>query len=631
MKKYLLTFLLVLSLAFPVFGADTKITGLTADTAPDSADLVVTVDDPGGTPANKKVTIGNLTKGLTLANFPASANVVSLLGAADYAAFKALLSIDDLVTLSGVSDGAVNLGEFTGSTITDNQTIKASLQLLETAVETKGIGDVTGVGDCAGGACYDGSADGGTYVRLYDGTGAYLGMTAGVRTLTLLPSNADAESLVLTFGDNNNVVALSSGTGGLVNISGSAGSATLATTVTVAASADATSSVAFFETTDGSLGAKTDPGLTYDATANILTATGGFAGALNGTVGATTPAAGTFTSVTVSPSATPTILFGDSDALGADKEIAKIVGAYIDGADGAENGTLDLYAHIAGTTTSFIQLDGKNDVLDIFKPVVITGAYISLGADPADAGVIRLPNAGYIYAEADAAGTDISVIGVDSSEVVQIAASGASGVTITPATTITGDLTVGGADITLKTDGVKLTAADGALTILGLGDGYDEDLTINLDTTENTATVSTSTGVTDLSLSAIHLATTGQITGRVYVATDADGKTLSGKDLYGSMQMSTGVGTWTLPDIDAAAGTGQSFCIYATAGHVVTIDPDAEDKIRLAGTLGAAGASIDNGAAEAAGDFICLMVTDFDGDVAHWTTLGYKGTWGVTS
>lgn len=48
---------------------------------------------------------------------------------------KADFSIDDLVTLSGVSDGAQNLGTFTGSTISDSQTIKAALQEVETYVE----------------------------------------------------------------------------------------------------------------------------------------------------------------------------------------------------------------------------------------------------------------------------------------------------------------------------------------------------------------------------------------------------------------------------------------------------------------------------------------------------------------
>ena len=45
---------------------------------------------------------------------------------------------DDLVTLSGVAENSTNLSTFTGSTISDNQTIKQALQLLETAVETKG-------------------------------------------------------------------------------------------------------------------------------------------------------------------------------------------------------------------------------------------------------------------------------------------------------------------------------------------------------------------------------------------------------------------------------------------------------------------------------------------------------------
>lgn len=40
--------------------ADAKITALTSDAAPTTDDLVVTVNDPGGTPANKKVTLGDI-------------------------------------------------------------------------------------------------------------------------------------------------------------------------------------------------------------------------------------------------------------------------------------------------------------------------------------------------------------------------------------------------------------------------------------------------------------------------------------------------------------------------------------------------------------------------------------------
>jgi hypothetical protein len=41
--------------------ADTKISALTADTAPTQDDLMVTVHDPAGTPANRKVTLADLT------------------------------------------------------------------------------------------------------------------------------------------------------------------------------------------------------------------------------------------------------------------------------------------------------------------------------------------------------------------------------------------------------------------------------------------------------------------------------------------------------------------------------------------------------------------------------------------
>jgi hypothetical protein len=46
----------------------------------------------------------------------------------------ASLSVDDLITLSGVAEGSVTLGTFTGSTIADSSTVKAALQALETAI-----------------------------------------------------------------------------------------------------------------------------------------------------------------------------------------------------------------------------------------------------------------------------------------------------------------------------------------------------------------------------------------------------------------------------------------------------------------------------------------------------------------
>jgi len=203
----------------------------------------------------------------------------------------------------------------------------------------------------------------------------------------------------------------------------------------------------------------------------------------------------------------------------------------------------------------------------------------------------------------------------------------------------TGDsVAYGSAAIRFNTGGATarvVTLPDAAVTIPANPIGGTLGATANVIPKANGTGTSTlqASGMTEdgtkVDIGALNLVTTGQSSGRVVVVTDADGKTLSGTDLYGSMQMSTGAGTWTIPDVDSAAGTGQCFCVYATAAHEIVIAGDAEDKIRLAGTLGAAGGDITNNTAEAAGDFICLMLTDFAADVAHWTTLGYKGTWTV--
>ena len=52
-------------------------------------------------------------------------------------ATQASLGVDHLITLSGVAEGSDNLGAFTGSTVADNGTVKAGMQSLETAVEAR--------------------------------------------------------------------------------------------------------------------------------------------------------------------------------------------------------------------------------------------------------------------------------------------------------------------------------------------------------------------------------------------------------------------------------------------------------------------------------------------------------------
>lgn len=175
----------------------------------------------------------------------------------------------------------------------------------------------------------------------------------------------------------------------------------------------------------------------------------------------------------------------------------------IDVIDATSETTLEATLDIAGEVTSTGM--GSTVIADsvavtswaLTTPTVTTS--IAFNADPAEAGAIRLSNADYIYSEAAPAGADISVIGVDATEIVQIAASGAGGVTITPTVTITGDLNVNGDDIQLGATGVKITDdTDGAITFLGSSAGADEDLRINLDDTANVVVMDSSTSATEL-------------------------------------------------------------------------------------------------------------------------------------
>ena len=131
-----------------------------------------------------------------------------------------------------------------------------------------------------------------------------------------------------------------------------------------------------------------------------------------------------------------------------------------------------------------------------------------------------------------------------------------------------------------------------------------------------------STGVTDMSFSALNLATTGTIQGGVKINTDVDGMSqaeMTAVGMYGTMFFATGAGTWLLPD----AVEGMSFCVYSTTAAHIVLDPDSNDDITLNGTLLANGYAVTNNTADAAGDFICMVAQSN----THWFTLGRSGTW----
>jgi hypothetical protein len=202
---------------------------------------------------------------------------------------------------------------------------------------------------------------------------------------------------------------------------------------------------------------------------------------------------------------------------------------------------------------------------------------------------------------------------------------GANDNTVTFGSSTSADSIIGLNSYSLGSAGVKLTGdGDGAITFLGLGNGYDEDLTLNLDDTENTASISSSTGVTSISLGSIGMVTTGTIQGAIKVNTDNNGMSqgeMTTAGVYGAFYVASGAGTWNLP----AVASGMNICIYSTTAAAVVVNPDNGDTITLNGTALSAGDSITS--ASGAGDFICLIgVSD-----SSWLTLGRSGTWTDTN
>lgn len=110
------------------------------------------------------------------------------------------------VDISGILDTttlSVNNGTFTFPTVdgTASQFLQTDGSGNLSWATASGSGDVTGVGDCADGDCLDGSADGGTYIRIYDGDSNYLELNPGNITADRSIAFRDAAGTVLLSGD----------------------------------------------------------------------------------------------------------------------------------------------------------------------------------------------------------------------------------------------------------------------------------------------------------------------------------------------------------------------------------------------------------------------------------------------
>ncbi|MBI5415141.1 hypothetical protein HZA38_06555 [Candidatus Peregrinibacteria bacterium] len=137
-------------------------------------------------------------------------------------------------------------------------------------------------------------------------------------------------------------------------------------------------------------------------------------------------------------------------------------------------------------------------------------------------------------------------------------------------------LAIGSAGVKLSDDG------DGAISLLGMGDGFDEGVTLNLDDTENTVSITSSTGVTtvDFGVLGVSAATvnTGQGAYEVY-AMDQNVLTTSaptfatvntGQGAYELYSMDQNVLTTSAPTF-ATVNTGQgAYELYSMDQNVLT-------------------------------------------------------------
>ena len=256
--------------------ASSKLSALTAITTAGDDDLIYVADtaDSGSSYTSKRITRGNLFSGIAtesyvttqLANLvdgaPGALDTLNELAAAmaDDASFSTTITnlinanethIDNVATLTGVAKDAVNFGAFTGSTVTDNQTLKAILQLLETAVEARAT------------------------------------------SVTVSEVDANVDDLVSLSGVAENVTGLGTFTGSTISDdsdiktalqdletaaeSAAAGSAVADQVKTVTDATDATQYITFVNDDNTSAtteALRTDAGVTFNPSSNLLTVSG---------------------------------------------------------------------------------------------------------------------------------------------------------------------------------------------------------------------------------------------------------------------------------------------------------------------------------------------------------------------
>lgn len=132
MKKFLMLMALVFVLTSPAC-ADTKVSALPADTTPTTDDLVMTVNDPGGTPVSKKVTLANFRTLMLAGNGSTLTGLTKTqvgLGNVENTALSTWAGSANITTLGTIATGSIPESKLTFTDITTGNASSAKHGLL---------------------------------------------------------------------------------------------------------------------------------------------------------------------------------------------------------------------------------------------------------------------------------------------------------------------------------------------------------------------------------------------------------------------------------------------------------------------------------------------------------------------
>ncbi len=565
------------------WAADTKITGLTADTSPTSDDLVVTVNAPGSSPANRKVTADALVKAI-LVN-PGS------IGATATRSTKGWFIDLETTNYPTVNGAAV----FDQDVSADGNPSFSTINVVGTNSLNLGT-----AGSLVGQVTFKNATSGGITVQPITGA---LGTTSLILGTTFTDATWCSYATASGFTCNQ--------------------------TAPQSASATLTSLAGLTETAGGIPYGTADNAyawLAAGATTTVLVGGGAAAPVWTTATGSGAPVRAT-SPVLVTPT------LGAATATSLAVTAAAATGGILDLLEGSDNGTsyLRVQANASMATTSGFTISSDVTTESFSVTLGATGSDTVTFASASGAGFTFTPNTTF-SGTLGAGATTVTTLNGHTFTTGSSTFTGTAGQVYTfPTTTATLARTDAGQTFTgvqaftaptvatsiapASADGATLGTAAAEFSDLYLADGgviyFQNDQSVYL--TPSAATL-TLTG---------NLVTTGTISGGLprlgtwaSPITSVGAYALAAANAYGTWIYYNDTDEITLP----AGVAGMSVCVQVPAATLVPVGPNGTDVIVLEGTALSAGQAFS--IAAVAGNFACLIADA----VNHWVTAGTKGT-----